>query len=156
MNWTVAALSLLAGVASALVPVVNAEALAAGASRVNRDLMPVVVFALAAGQTIGKLILFEAARHGTARYARGAHARLTGTWTMPPIVGHPVATLQVASSKLPVVAISALTGFPPLAAVAIAAGTTEVKRTGFAAACLGGRTLRFALIAYGLSFIFAA
>jgi membrane protein YqaA with SNARE-associated domain len=131
-----------------VVPVVNAEALAAGASR-STDLMPVVVVGLAAGQTIGKLMLFEAARHGSARYAGRSHTSLTGTWTVPRIVGRPVATLQVASSRLPVVAVSALTGLPPLAAVAVAAGTTQVKRRGFAATCLVGRTLRLALIAYG-------
>lgn len=51
-------------------------------------------------------------------------------------------------------AVSALTGFPPLAAVAVAAGTTSTKRFGFAAACFTGRTLRFGLIAYGLAFLF--
>ena len=74
--------------------------------------------------------------------------------TLSRIATRQVAGLQAASSRLPVVAISALTGLPPLAAVAVAAGTTQTNRTGFAAACFVGRTLRFALIAYGLTFIF--
>jgi membrane protein YqaA with SNARE-associated domain len=60
-------------------------------------------------------------------------------------------SLQSARSKLPDVAVSAFTGLPPLAAVAVAAGTTSTKRSGFAAACFTGRALRFGLIAYGMT-----
>ena len=154
MNWTLAVLSRLAGLVSALLPFVNAEALAAGASRANRDHMPVVVVALAAGQTIGKLVLFEVASRGAKRLAGRTHRRPIRMRTLSRIATRQVAGLQAASSRLPVVAISALTGLPPLAAVAVAAGTTQTNRTGFAAACFVGRTLRFALIAYGLTFIF--
>jgi membrane protein YqaA with SNARE-associated domain len=154
MSWTLAALSLLAGLASALLPVINAEALAAGASRANRDLMPVMVVALAAGQTIGKLVLFEAARRGAARLAGRDRRPPVRTGAISRVTSRLTASLQAASSRLPVVTISALTGLPPLAAVAVAAGTTSTNRTGFTAACFIGRTLRFALIAYGLTFIF--
>jgi membrane protein YqaA with SNARE-associated domain len=154
MNWPLAVLSLLAGLVSALLPFVNAEALAAGASRTDRDLMPVLVVALAAGQTIGKLVLFEVASRGAKRLAGRTHRRPIRMRTLSRIATRQVAGLQAASSRLPVVAISALTGLPPLAAVAVAAGTTQTNRTGFAAACFVGRTLRFALIAYGLTFIF--
>jgi membrane protein YqaA with SNARE-associated domain len=155
MNWALAILSLLAGLVSALLPFVNAEALAAGASRANRDHMPVVVVALAAGQTIGKLLLFEVASRGAKRLAARTHSRPIRMRTISRIASRQVAGLQAASSRLGVVAISALTGLPPLAAVAVAAGTTHTNRTGFATACFAGRTLRFALIAYGLTFIFA-
>ena len=154
MNWTLAALSMLAGLVSALLPFVNAEALAAGASRTSRDLMPVVVVALAAGQTIGKLLLFEAASRSAARLAGRAQRPPIRTRTISRVVSRHMAGLQTASSRLPVVAISALTGLPPLAAVAVAAGTTRTNRSGFAATCFAGRTLRFALIAYGLTFVF--
>ena len=154
MNWTLAVLSLLAGLVSALLPFVNAEALAAGASRANRDHMPVVVVALAAGQTIGKLVLFEVASRGAERLAARTHRRPIRMRRLSRIATRHVAGLQTASSRLPVVAISALTGLPPLAAVAVAAGTTQTNRTGFAARCFVGRTLRFALIAYGLTLIF--
>lgn len=154
MNWTLAVLSLLAGLVSALLPFVNAEALAAGASRANKELMPVVVVALAAGQTIGKLMLFEVARRGATRLAGRTHRPPIRTRTISRMVSRQMVGLQAASSRLPVVAVSALTGLPPLAAVAVAAGTTQTNRTGFATACFVGRTLRFALIAYGLTFIF--
>jgi membrane protein YqaA with SNARE-associated domain len=153
MNWPLAVLSLLAGLVSALLPFVNAEALAAGASRTDRDLMPVLVVALAAGQTIGKLVLFESASRAASRLAGRTHRPAIRTGTISRIVSRQVSGLQAASSRIPVVAVSALTGLPPLAAVAVAAGTTQTNRTGFAAACFAGRTLRFALIAYGLTFI---
>jgi membrane protein YqaA with SNARE-associated domain len=154
MNGTVAVLSLLAGLASALLPFVNAEALAAGASRANKDLLPVVVVGLAAGQTIGKLTLFELAGRGATRLARRGHRRHARARAISRIAARHATRLQTASSKLPVVAVSALTGLPPLAAVAVAAGTTHTNRSGFAAACFAGRTIRFALIAYGLTLIF--
>jgi membrane protein YqaA with SNARE-associated domain len=154
MSWTVAGLSLIAGLVSALIPFVNAEALAAGASRANKDLLPVVVVALAAGQTIGKLALFELSGRGASRLAGRTHSRPAPTRWASKLASRSVSGIQVASSKLPVVAVSAFTGIPPLAAVAVAAGTTDTHRSGFAAACFVGRTLRFALIAYGLAFMF--
>jgi membrane protein YqaA with SNARE-associated domain len=154
MNGALAVLSLLAGLVSALLPFVNAEALAAGASKASRDHLRVVVVALAAGQTIGKLVLFEVASRGAKRLATRSHRRSIRPRTISRIATRHMAGLQAASSRLPVVAISALTGLPPLAAVAVAAGTTQINRTGFAAACFVGRTLRFALIAYGLTIIF--
>ena len=153
MSWTLAVLSLLAGVASALLPFVNAEALAAGASRVHKDL-PVLVVALAAGQTFGKLTLFELARRGASRLARRTDGSHLPERPVSRIAARQMIGLQNASSRVPVIAVSALTGLPPLAAVAVAAGTTSTKRSGFAAACFFGRALRFGLIAYGLTFIF--
>ena len=154
MIWAVAILSLLAGLASAVLPFVNAEALAAGASRANEDLLPLVVVSLAAGQTVGKLALFELAGQGASRLAGRTHPGHVRDRAIYRLAARHATTLQAASSRLPVVAVSAFTGLPPLAAVAVAAGTTHTKRSGFAAACFAGRTLRFALIAYGLTFIF--
>lgn len=154
MSWTVAVLSLLAGLASALLPFVNAEALAAGASRANKDLLPIMVVGLAAGQTIGKLTLFELARRGASRLAARPHRPHVPRRPISRIASRQITGLQTASSRIPVVAVSAVTGLPPLAAVAVAAGTTKARRSGFAAACFVGRTFRFALIAYGLTFMF--
>jgi membrane protein YqaA with SNARE-associated domain len=154
MSWTLAVLGLLAGLASALLPFVNAEALAAGTSRFNRDLMPLMVVALAAGQTIGKLLLFEAARRSTAHLAGRPHRPAHGLRRIARTTSRHVTGVREASARLPVVALSALTGLPPLAVVAVAAGTTRTNRTRFAAACFVGRTFRFALIAYGLRIVF--
>jgi membrane protein YqaA with SNARE-associated domain len=153
MSWAVAGLALLAGLASALVPFVNAEALAAGAARADKELLPVVVVTLAAGQTIGKLALFELAGRGVSRLAGATHRRPFRMGYISRMASRLLSGFQTASSRLPVVAVSALTGVPPLAAVAVAAGTTQIKRSGFAVACFVGRMLRFALIAYGLPFL---
>lgn len=154
MSWALAGLALLAGLASALVPFVNAEALAAGAARANKELLPMVVVALAAGQTIGKLALFELAGRGVSRLAGATHRRPVRMRSVSRLASRLLTGFQSASSRLPVVAVSALTGVPPLAAVAVAAGTTQITRSGFAAACFVGRLLRFGLIAYGLTLLF--
>src|SRR5690242_4855785 len=154
MSWPLALLSLLAGLVSALLPFVNAEAMAAGASRTNKELLPVLVVAIAAGQTIGKLILFELAGRGASRLAGRTELRDVRRGAVSRLVSRQVSGVRTASSKLPVVAVSALTGLPPLAAVAVAAGTTNTTRSAFAAACFAGRTVRFALIAYGLTYLF--
>ena len=51
------------------------------------------------------------------------------------------------STGLPLVLASACLGLPPLAAVSLAAGASGQRRWDFGAACLGGRTVRFALLA---------
>jgi membrane protein YqaA with SNARE-associated domain len=153
MSWTLALLSLLAGLASALLPFVNAEALAAGASRAHRDLVPVLVVALAAGQTLGKLTLFELAGRGASRLGRRSPRHSVHDGAISRIASRHATTLQTAGSKVPVVAVSALTGLPPLAAVAVVAGTAHAKRLGFVVACFTGRTVRFAVIAYGLTLV---
>jgi hypothetical protein len=42
---------------------------------------------------------------------------------------------------------SALIGFPPLFAIAVAAGALRVTFGGFLAACIAGRLIHFALVA---------
>lgn len=102
------------GLVSAFVPLLNAEAYAVAAGRMQPIHVVAAVVALAAGQTVGKLVLFEAARRGSARFAgnrtgedRSARirARMTGRRS--------VATVVLAAATL---------GLPPLAAVSLAAG----------------------------------
>ncbi len=127
------------GLVSAFVPLLNAEAYAVAAGRTHPIHVVAAVVALAAGQTVGKLVLFEAARRGSARFAgnrtgedRSARirARMTGRRS--------VATVVLAAATL---------GLPPLAAVSLAAGACGQRRTDFAVLCLVGRTARFAVIA---------
>jgi membrane protein YqaA with SNARE-associated domain len=99
-------------------------------------------------------VLFEVARRGASRFAGRTHKPPIRMRTISRIASRHVVGLQAAGSRLPVVMVSALTGLPPLAAVAVVAGTTQTTRAGFATACFVGRTLRFALIAYGLTLIF--
>jgi membrane protein YqaA with SNARE-associated domain len=132
------------GFASALVPVVNAEAAALlAAATVPRPVLVLTVLALAVGQTAGKLVLFESARRGGrtswARHVRSARAvrwaaRVRRYLTAPRL------------GPLLVLAAAAV-GLPPLAVVALAAGAAGQNRAVFAAVCLLGRFLRFAAVA---------
>ncbi|MEH1166914.1 VTT domain-containing protein [Micromonospora sp. CPCC 205539] len=150
MNGVVEATAALGyGFASALVPVVNAEAYAVLAGRPGGYAV-IVVVALAVGQTAGKLLLFEAARRGTGRLARrlarrgqsGRVAARAARWAEPVR-----RWLSRRRTGLPAVLVSASVGVPPLALVSIAAGTAGLRHWEFAVACLLGRVVRFALLA---------
>ena len=64
VNAVTVGLALATGVGSAPVPVLNAEAWALFAATGPVDTLLAVVLALAAGQTVGKLVLFESGRRG--------------------------------------------------------------------------------------------
>jgi membrane protein YqaA with SNARE-associated domain len=137
------------GLASALIPLVNAEAYAVVAGRQCGHAL-VAVLALALGQTAGKLLLFESARRGTGwlarRFARrirsGKAAARTARWAEPIR-----RWLSCRRTGLPTVFVSAAVGIPPLAVVSLAAGPAGLRRWEFAGACLFGRVIRFALFA---------
>ncbi|WP_410821039.1 hypothetical protein [Micromonospora sp. 050-3] len=137
------------GVASALVPIVNAEAYAVVAGHRGGHALVAVVVALALGQTAGKLLLFESARRGSGRLARkvakrkrsGRAAARAARWTEPIR-----RWLSRRRTALPTVLASAAVGVPPLAVVSLAAGTAGLRRWEFAVACLSGRVIRFALL----------
>lgn len=153
------------GLASALVPVVNAEAFAVLAGT-RGDHLAFAILGLAIGQTTGKLLLFESARRASGPLARW-HARRLGRGRLGrrPRSQRAAARLERAAARaarwaqpirrwlsrrrsaLPTVLVSAVTGIPPLAAVSLAAGTGDLRRWEFAAPCLLGRCLRFALLA---------
>jgi membrane protein YqaA with SNARE-associated domain len=136
-------LAVAVGVASALVPVLNAEAWAVVAATGPLDTLLVVVPALAVGQTVGKLVLFETGRRGRAWHpwrgrpvsARAARwgERVTA-WLTSPRTGPPV------------VLAAASLGVPPLAVVSVAAGAAGQGRWVFGALCLLGRLVRFSVL----------
>ena len=136
------------GLASALVPLVNAEAYALVAGERGSHAL-VAVLALALGQTAGKLLLFESARRGTGRLGRRFAQRSNtpraatraARWTGPIR-----RWLSRRRTALPTVLVSAAVGVPPLAVVSLAAGSAGVRRWEFAVACLLGRVTRFALL----------
>lgn len=128
-----------AGLGSALLPLVNAEAYAVAASgRVAAPLVPLLVLALAAGQTAGKLVLFESARRGLGRFTR---RHRPSRWTER-VRGW----LRRDRTGAPLVLAAASVGLPPLAVVSLAAGAAGQRRWLFGTLCLVGRTARFAAI----------
>jgi membrane protein YqaA with SNARE-associated domain len=137
------------GLASALVPLINAEAFAVIAGARGGHAW-VAVLCLALGQTAGKLLLFESARRATGRLAARIARRLRSdriTARAARWAGSIRRWLSRRRSGLPTVLVSATTGIPPLAAVSLAAGTAGLRRWEFATACLLGRTIRFAILA---------
>lgn len=144
------------GVLSAILPVINAEAyvVAAQVSAVG-GLAPVVV-GIGIGQTIGKVLLFQAVRQGReSRFAR-SHQQRPRTrpkgrfrlwWDaflakLLDLVGDP-------RWGLPIVLLAAVLGLPPLFAVALLAGATTMNTGWFALLVLVGRIIRFALVGLG-------
>ncbi|WP_432487850.1 hypothetical protein [Kineococcus sp. SYSU DK018] len=180
LSGTGAALEVLAAIAvgavSAVLPVVNAEAvvLAAAVGR-PRTAVPVVL-GVALGQTLGKVALMVAARHGAHRLVGLLHHPRSRVRTggapagaEPPGAGAPpprtawwaraaravrrwgercLAALDSGRWAGPVVLLSATTGVPPLAVTSIAAGLRRTPVPLFTVCCLLGRSARF--LALGL------
>lgn len=146
------------GVLSALVPLANAEGyvVVSGVSSIGRT-APVVA-GIALGQTLGKVLLFLGVRRGKQfPFVRRERARLRSKPIGPARrrFRRAVATLlRLVGEKrwgLPIVLLAAVTGFPPLYAVALLAGATRMRLGWFTAVVLVGRTVRFLLVARGVA-----
>jgi membrane protein YqaA with SNARE-associated domain len=133
------------GLASALIPVVNAElAVSTAGLTMSMQLAVAVSIALAVGQTLGKILLFEAARKGA--QVRAAKKKKKEKPT-PPWQQRLLKSLDGRWQANGVVLMSAGIGLPPLALVSIAAGAVQSRRMDFAICCLAGRTARFVTVA---------
>lgn len=145
------------GFASALLPVINAEAYQAGSSLLQSP--PVVVACVAglcAGQTGGKVVIFIASRRGATRW-RVAHG---GRPSRAPAWARRITALLQESLSHPIggpaaVVVSATVGLPPLALVSATAGASTIRCSVFASACFAGRLVRFATIAGGVAALMA-
>ncbi len=151
MSWFAPILLAVAtGTGSALLPVLNAEVYAIGAAGHSQPaLAGALVVAVALGQTLGKLLLFETARRGGGRLGRWMTRRerargeaRSGRWST-----RITQALRSRRTGIPLVLVSAGLGLPPLAAVSLAAGASGQRRWEFALLCLLGRTARFAALA---------
>jgi membrane protein YqaA with SNARE-associated domain len=135
------------GVASALIPIVNAEAAAGAAGlKMSIGLAILVSVALAVGQTAGKIFLFEAARKGAQVAAAKRQRDHAPKKPMPEWQQRLLKRLDGRWQANGVVLLSAGVGLPPLAIVSIAAGACQSRRLDFAICCLVGRTARFATV----------
>jgi membrane protein YqaA with SNARE-associated domain len=148
------------GVVSAIVPVVNAEVyiLVSQVSAVAGE-VPVAV-GVGIGQTIGKCLLFYGVRRGRQfRFVREhrARARTRERGRVGQALHDLLQTLlRLVGTKrwgLPITLLAAVVGIPPLYAVALLAGATEMKLRYFAAVVLVGRVTRFLLVAYGVQLL---
>jgi membrane protein YqaA with SNARE-associated domain len=138
-------LTFFVSAASALVPLINIEAYLLAAAVTVNDAWWLLALAAAAGQTLGKLLLFLA--------ARGA---IRGAWLTGRLHHKGVSDGRAArwmrkvrthrSGPVAVLATSAVLGLPPLLATSVVAGTTTMRPALFGAVCLFGRWARFCLL----------
>ncbi|MCW2811732.1 MAG: hypothetical protein JWP61_2190 [Friedmanniella sp.] len=145
------------GVASAIVPLINAEAYVI-ASQMSEVASPVfVAVGVGIGQTIGKLLLFLGVRRGREfPFVRHRRAELRAQPVGPARARFRAVMarlLKLVGQKrwgLPIVGVAALVGLPPLYAVALLAGATRMRPLWFVLVVLLGRTARFVLVAAGM------
>ena len=169
------ALGLLVGAVSAVTPFLPVEAYVIGLAVQNTQTVAIAgAVAAAVGQTVGKVLLFSAARGATSsrwltrlreRGAREAAeiAAAEEAGEQPP--GGPVKRalrpvgrwlkrvnslgVRLLSGRWgpAVVFLSGSVGIPPLLAIAFYAGTSKMSLKAFIVTCLAGRTVRFVVLA---------
>jgi membrane protein YqaA with SNARE-associated domain len=127
--------ALSGAVVSSLVPFVNAELLLIGLAVASPAAAPLLVVVMAAGQMVGKSVLFL----GGGRLTRSTVESRLARWRLDS---------RTRRTRAPLIAISAFTGLPPFYLVSIAAPALGVSFRTFLAVGLAGRLLRFgALVA---------
>ncbi|MET3963286.1 membrane protein YqaA with SNARE-associated domain [Marmoricola sp. OAE513] len=133
-------------IASALVPVLNAEIPLAGIPTGSTNAW-LFAFAAGAGQTIGKVIWYYAGIHSM-KIPWLARKIETPKWQASyqkwheRIVGRPATAGAFMFT-------SAVSGFPPLAVMAVLAGSLRMNLPIFIGTVLVGRTIRFWLVIEG-------
>jgi membrane protein YqaA with SNARE-associated domain len=145
------------GVISALVPLINAEAYVV-ASQMSALAGPIpVAIGIAIGQSIGKVLLFLGVRRGKQfPFVRRERNRLRNAQVGPvrQRFRRAVAALLALIGRerwgLPIVLLAAVTGIPPLYAVALLAGATRMRLGWFSLTVLVGRLARFVLVVQGV------
>lgn len=142
-------------IVSALIPLVNAEAylLAVGVATDPASLW-LLAFVAALGQTVGKIIWYEVGRRALEwsvvqrKLSTPRSQRLRTLWR-DRLESKPWASAAVLFA-------AATVGLPPLFVMAVVAGQLEVNRVQFVVIVLLGRTLRFAAVLGGLSWVMEA
>jgi membrane protein YqaA with SNARE-associated domain len=143
----------LFSVASALIPILNVEAYLAAVAIKAQNLSDWQLAAVGgAGQSAGKILWYVAGIHSLkVRWIR--QKMETEKWQLSyerwheRIVGRPVFAGAISFA-------SAVTGFPPLAVIAVLAGTLRMNFTIFILTVLVGRTIRFWLVLAGVGLLF--
>ena len=125
--------ALSGAVVSSLVPLVNAELLLIGLAVASPTAAPFLVVVMAAGQMVGKSVLFL----GGGRLTRSTLQSRLARWRLDG---------RTRRARVPLVGISAFAGLPPFYLVSIAAPALGVSFRTFLAVGLAGRLLRFAAL----------
>jgi membrane protein YqaA with SNARE-associated domain len=151
--------SLLFGVASGVIPVINAEAYLIATAGVSTPPTAVAVaLAVGLGQTGGKILVFLAARRGSTLWLprrRRRRAEHEDRGEKPPgrlrarLRDWGRRALELLDRPLlggGVILVSAAVGVPPLAVTTVAAGLSRMRLLVFGLAALTGRTGWFLLV----------
>jgi membrane protein YqaA with SNARE-associated domain len=143
----------LFSIASALLPILNVEAYLAAVALKAHHLSDWQLAAVGgAGQSVGKIFWYVAGKESL-RIRRVRQKMETEKWQAAyerwheRIVGRPVFAGAISFT-------SAVTGFPPLAVIAVLAGTLRMNFTIFMITVFAGRTIRFWLVLAGVSMLF--
>jgi membrane protein YqaA with SNARE-associated domain len=143
----------LFSVASALVPILNVEAYLAAVAIKAHNLSDWELAAVGgAGQSVGKILWYFAGTQSL-RISWIRQKMETEKWQLSyarwheRIVGRPLFAGAISFT-------SAVTGFPPLAVIAVLAGTLRMNFTIFLATVFVGRTIRFWLVLAGVGLLF--
>jgi len=140
----------LFSVASALIPVLNVEIYLAALPNVEDRAFEFAVVA-GTGQTIGKILWFYAGIHSM-KVSWLKRKMETEKWQASyqkwhqRIVGRPVLAGTITF-------VSAFSGFPPLAIIAVLAGSLRMNLPLFIGTTLVGRILRFWLVLEGAEWV---
>jgi len=140
----------LFSVASALIPVLNVEIYLAALPNVEDRAFEFAVVA-GSGQTIGKILWFYAGIHSM-KVSWLKRKMETEKWQASyqkwhqRIVGRPVLAGTITF-------VSAFSGFPPLAIIAVLAGSLRMNLPLFIGTTLVGRILRFWLVLEGAEWV---
>jgi membrane protein YqaA with SNARE-associated domain len=137
------ATTLLAGVVSGVVPVINGELALIGAVLLVTDLPTAIALAvlMSIGQMIAKAVLYQAAR-------RAADVGRRGTLSAK-IDRARAAAERWRSKPHAITLISSITGLPPFYLVTLVAGAIKLRFHTFLALGLAGRVIRFSAISVG-------
>jgi len=144
----------LFSVASALIPILNVEAYLAAVALKAHNLSDWQLAAVGgAGQSVGKVLWYLAGTQSLRiRWIR--QKMETEKWRYSyarwheRIVGRPVFAGAICFA-------SAVSGFPPLAVIAVLAGTLRMNFAIFLATVFVGRTIRFWLVLAGVGLLFS-
>lgn len=141
------------GIASALIPIVNAEAAMIAAAIASPPALTVMIaVGIAVGQTIGKVAMYEGARQGIDRH-RLRHTPKPREEMRPwrrriaDLNDWMIAMMKGRWSSNGILFASASVGVPPLFATTIVAGAAKTRRIDFIVCCLTGRAARFLVMA---------
>ncbi|GIF65324.1 hypothetical protein Ais01nite_33590 [Asanoa ishikariensis] len=142
--------ALLVGVVSAFLPVTPVEPYVVAAVATTGEAAWIVGTAAAVGQTVGKLLIFCTAR-GALRSA-WLRRRLTKPTRAPQgairrWTAAALARLDQPRQAVPILFASAVTGIPPLLVASVYAARTPMSAAVFGLTCLGGRAIRFSVVA---------